>query len=193
MNKLVIALTVLQLAACKEKIPVTPRLNAWQPVAAKKDTLKKAFSSMTVEELKNYLPSVKDFEKKEAASGETAHIGKSRNKYFSYARQLYTKNNTEYYLEITDYKDDASTLDGLLHMYGFDTVINNNVQRTERENIQGENIKSLSTIYKNQPEAKLIVAVNHRFLISCGSIGDTSLAPLKKLAASIKLDKLAKL
>jgi len=153
-----------------------------------------AFTSMKKEELMTYLPAMNEFEKKGDPSGEDAHVGASGNKYYSYARQYYEKDKQSYSVEIIDYKDDTATLSGLQNMYGFNT---DSIRTAEFisyvENIQIDKVRCVVTKYTNEPQGRLVAAVNNRFLVIVNATGSTDIKPLKELAENAGLAELSKL
>lgn len=183
---IILIISYLMVVSCKDQKAA--------PVLMKKDsTQKKSFTSLSKEQLMIFLPSSNGLTKKGKPSGETAHYGTSGTAYYSFAKQEYTRGENNYYVEIIDYKDNPALLKGLLHMYGFDTLINNQEFATKQENLQIPGGKVISTIYKNDPQAKLTIAINERFLINAGVYGNKDVNPLIKLVSNMDFEQLYRL
>jgi hypothetical protein len=114
----VAAVNIIVITGCQQQSAKTV-----VAVPEKKDTpvvinnKQEVFNALKKEELIPFLPDAKGFIRNGEPTGESAHTGKSGNKYYSYARQEYTKGNVPYTVEIVDYKDDTATFRGLVNMY----------------------------------------------------------------------------
>lgn len=155
------------LMSCQEKqqIKKEPLIAEVKTETSKKDTV--VFASMKREELMRFLPVIKGFTKKGDPSGESAHVGSSGNKYYSYAKQEYKKGKADYYIEIVDYKDDSATFNGLVKMY-------NSIKHTDT----------------TEAQARLTIPVNNRFIITALVNGSRDKDELKKLVQAIKTEEL---
>lgn len=159
------------------------------------DTEKVTIQSLTGDQLAKCLPAQTNSLLKDSASIESEHIGTSGAKYHSYARQQYRSGAVIYFVEIIDYKNDEKTLKGLVHMFAMDSIIRNAEYESQPFPVSLPNSKAITTIYKNEPQAKLTIALNDRFMINAGVTGSTDVEGMKNIALSINfslLDSLAK-
>lgn len=189
------------LVSCQET-NTRPAINKAIPASPKSDTVaavdKKEeqapvpdHSALGWEELKQYLPEVKGFIRPAKASGENSFRGKSSNAlYYSYARQIYKKGNSELWVEIIDYNNDPKTYQGLLSMYGFSTTINNEQFSTRPVDLKMNLVKALETTYKTEQKIRLTLAVNDRFIITIQQSGSPDAQLLERVASAIRLEEM---
>lgn len=153
----------------------------------------KSVKEMTFDRLSEYIPhELFDFKAKDAVNGENGGIGKSEARYFSFASQVYYKPGQSIRLEIVDYLMDTNQYNGLLNMFGFNSDIDNNVVKTKRIQLGIPGTKAITSEYKLENAAKLIIGAGDRFLITISSIDARDLALLQKVVGEIEIEKLIK-
>jgi hypothetical protein len=153
----------------------------------------KAVREMTFDRLNKYIPlEVLGFKAKEAVNGESGGLGKSEARYFSFASQVYHKNDQSIRIEIVDYFMDANQYKGLLNMYGFNSDIDDNVLQTSRINLGVPGTKAITSVYKIDNAARLIIGAGERFLVIITSVHTRDLGLLRKVAGELELEKLMK-
>jgi hypothetical protein len=143
-------------------------------------------------ELIQFLPQdLEGYKMKDTINGEDGSIGKSGNRYYSYASKTFGRKEKRVRVEIVDYSEDSSQFRGMLHMYGFDTSgIDNNVVTTKRINLGIAGTRAVVNQYKQDTASSLIIGAGDRILVIITGIQTKDIDLLKRAAGKINFQKM---
>lgn len=158
-------------------------------LATKNSTIKQ----LSFAQLLQYMPGDLDgYNLEDPINGEDGSIGKSGSRYFSFASKTFSKKNQRVRVEIIDYTADTVQYHGLLNMYGFNTDIDNNIQRTKKINLNIPGTKAIAAEYKMEKTSQVIIGAAGRVLIVITGIQVQDIGLLQKVARKIDFKNLIK-
>lgn len=144
--------------------------------------------ALSYKELEKFLPEISGFVKEGGASGNQMNVPGLGS--WSQTEQNYSNQDRRIQISMADYNGSTSAFMGATALYNMGYTQEDDYKKSGSVDMNIKGVVAYETIYKQEQRAEMTLIVVDRFLVQINAEGTNDIEILKKVAASINLDKL---
>lgn len=157
---------------------VTNAQDRWEARRAKGDTV-----ALQYKELETFLPDVSGYTKKDSAKGNQMSMPGLGS--YSQTVQEYINGDKRIKVSITDYNASQMAFTSATALYSLNISAEDDEKRQGSVDLGIKDVASYETVYKQRPEADLVVIAGDRFYINIENDGSNDIDHLKIVAKDV--------